>query len=87
MYRRGVTCFSCHDTHGTENYAQLRKPADKLCLDCHGPRSLNGPRTGTLEEHTHHKKGSEGSSCIACHMPQIATTIADGKVARTLSLL
>lgn len=80
MYRRGVTCFSCHDVHGTENYAQLRKPADQLCLDCHGPLSLNGPRTGTIEEHTHHKKGSPGSSCIACHMPKIATTIANVKM-------
>ena len=80
MYRRGVTCFSCHDTHGTDNYAQLRAPADQLCLECHGPLSLNGPRTGTLEEHTHHKKGSAGSSCIACHMPKIETTIADVKV-------
>jgi predicted CXXCH cytochrome family protein len=80
MYRRGVTCFSCHDVHGTDNYAQLRKPADQLCLDCHGPLSLNGPRTGTLEEHTHHKKGSAGSSCVACHMPKIATTVADVKV-------
>jgi predicted CXXCH cytochrome family protein len=80
MYRRGVTCFSCHDVHGTDYYAQLRKPADQLCLDCHGPLSLNGPRTATLEEHTHHKKGSTGSSCIACHMPKIATTIADVKV-------
>ena len=80
MYRRGVTCFSCHDAHGTGNYAQLRKPADKLCLDCHAPLSLNGPRTGTIEEHTHHKAGSPGSSCIACHMPKIATEIADVKV-------
>ena len=80
MYRRGVTCFSCHNVHGTDYYAQLRKPADQLCLDCHGPLSLNGPRTATLEEHTHHKKGSAGSSCIACHMPKIATTIADVKV-------
>ncbi len=80
MYRRGVTCFSCHDVHGTDNYAQLRKPADQLCMDCHAPLSLNGPRTGTIEEHTHHKKGSLGSSCIACHMPQIETTIADVKV-------
>ena len=80
MYRRGVTCFSCHDVHGTENYAQLRKPAEQLCLDCHGPLSLNGPRTGTLEEHTHHKKGSPGSNCVACHMPKIETTIADVKV-------
>jgi predicted CXXCH cytochrome family protein len=80
MYRRGVTCFSCHDVHGTENYAQLRKPPDQLCLQCHAPLSMNGPRTATLEEHTHHKKGSAGSSCIACHMPKIATTIADIKV-------
>jgi mono/diheme cytochrome c family protein len=56
------------------------KPADQLCMDCHGPLSLNGPRTGTVEEHTHHKKGSAGSSCIACHMPKIETTIADVKV-------
>ena len=80
MYRRGVTCFSCHDAHGTDHYAQLRKPADQLCLDCHGPLSLNGPRTATIEEHTQHKKGSAGSNCIACHMPKIATTIADVKV-------
>jgi predicted CXXCH cytochrome family protein len=73
MYRRGVTCFDCHDVHGTGNYAQLRKPADKLCLDCHGPRSPNGPRTATLEEHTHHKDGSAGSQCVACHMPAIET--------------
>jgi predicted CXXCH cytochrome family protein len=80
MYRRGITCFSCHDVHGTENNAQLRKPVDKLCLDCHGPMSLNGPRTATLEEHTHHKKDSPGSQCVACHMPKIDTTIADVKV-------
>jgi len=88
MYRRGVTCFSCHDVHGTDNYAQLRKPADQLCMDCHGPLSLNGPRTGTIEEHTHHKKGSAGSSCIACHMPKIETTIADVKVrAHTFAII
>ena len=73
MYTRGVTCFDCHDVHGTENYAQLRKPADKLCLDCHGPSSPNGPRTATIEEHTHHKDGSPGSQCVACHMPEIET--------------
>jgi predicted CXXCH cytochrome family protein len=80
MYRRGITCFTCHDVHGTDNYAQLRKPADKLCLDCHGPMSLNGPRTATLEEHTHHKTGTPGSQCISCHMPKIEITLADVKV-------
>ena len=77
MYRRGITCFDCHDVHGTENYAQLRKPVGKLCLDCHGPMSLNGPRTATLEEHTHHKADSPGSQCVSCHMPKIETTIPD----------
>jgi predicted CXXCH cytochrome family protein len=80
MYSRGITCFSCHDAHGTDNYAELRKPAGKICLDCHGPLSLNGPRTATLEEHTHHKDGTPGSQCVACHMPQIETTLADVKV-------
>jgi predicted CXXCH cytochrome family protein len=73
MYRRGITCFDCHDVHGTNNYAQLRESADKLCLECHGPLSPNGPRTATLEEHTHHKDGSAGSQCVACHMPAIET--------------
>ena len=73
MYRRGITCFSCHDAHGTENYAQLKKPADKLCLDCHFAKSPNGPRTATLEEHTHHKADSAGSQCVSCHMPEIET--------------
>ena len=76
MYRRGVTCFDCHDVHGTKEYAQLRKPANQICLDCHGPLSLYGPRTATLEEHTHHKPGSAGSECVSCHMPKIETTIA-----------
>ena len=75
MYRRGVTCFDCHDVHGTKNYAQLRKPVNEICLDCHGPGSRNGPREATLAEHTHHKDSSTGSACVACHMPKIEVTI------------
>ena len=73
MYRRGVTCASCHDAHGTGNYAQLRKPAATICLDCHAPNGPNGPHVARLEDHTHHKAGSAGSQCVACHMPKIAT--------------
>ena len=80
MYTRGVTCFSCHDVHGTANDADLLKPANVLCLECHGPKSPNGPRTATIEEHTHHKPGSPGNECIACHMPKIEQTIADVNV-------
>lgn len=73
MYRHGITCSSCHDAHGTGNYAQLRKPANQICLDCHGPMTPNGPHTANIEEHTFHKKGSSGSECVACHMPEIET--------------
>ena len=73
MYQHGVRCSSCHDAHGTENRAQLRKPANQICLDCHGPSSPNGPHTASLEEHTHHKMGSSGSECVSCHMPAIET--------------
>jgi len=71
MYRHGISCSSCHDVHGTENHAQLRKPANQICLDCHAPAGPNGPRAATLEEHTHHKDRSAGAECVACHMPAI----------------
>jgi len=80
MYTHGVTCSSCHDVHGTGNPAQLRKPAETLCLDCHGPNSPNGPHAPTLAQHTHHQPDSAGSACIACHMPKIAQTLADVNV-------
>jgi len=80
MYTRGVTCFSCHDVHGTENNADLIKPAAVLCLECHGPKSPNGPHTATIEQHTHHKTGSTGNECVSCHMPAIATQLADVNV-------
>jgi predicted CXXCH cytochrome family protein len=73
MYEKGVTCASCHDVHGSENYAQLRWPVEKICLGCHAANSPNGPHVASLEEHTHHKAGSPGSQCVACHMPKIAT--------------
>jgi predicted CXXCH cytochrome family protein len=77
MYSHGVACFTCHDSHGTGNNALLRKPAGVLCLDCHGPNSPNGPHAKTIEEHTHHRVGSAGNDCVACHMPKIAQTLGD----------
>lgn len=80
MYTHGVSCFSCHDVHGTDNDADLLKPADVMCLECHGPKSPNGPHAPTVEAHTRHSAGSPGSECIACHMPKIEQTIADVSV-------
>jgi len=80
MYSRGVTCFSCHDPHGTDNEAMLRKPVNEVCAACHGPNTQNGPHADSIEAHTHHKADSPGSQCVACHMPKIEQTIADVNV-------
>jgi predicted CXXCH cytochrome family protein len=81
MYARGVTCFSCHDPHGSGNEAMLRKPVTQVCLSCHGPNTQNGPHAETIEAHTHHLAGSPGSQCVACHMPKIAQTVGKVNVA------
>ena len=80
MYNRGVACFSCHDVHGTANPAQLREPTGEICLACHGTNTQNGPHAASIDAHTHHKPGSPGSQCVACHMPKIEQTIADVNV-------
>ena len=77
MYTHGVKCITCHDVHGTANDADLIRPANELCLDCHGPNSPNGPHAGTIAEHTHHKPGTIGIECVACHMPKIEQTLPD----------
>jgi predicted CXXCH cytochrome family protein len=80
MYERGVTCFSCHDPHGSENESILREPVNEICSSCHSPNSPNGPRAASIEAHTHHKADSTGSQCVACHMPRIEQTIANVNV-------
>jgi predicted CXXCH cytochrome family protein len=77
MYTHGVSCYSCHDAHGTENNADLLKPANVMCLECHGPNSPNGPHALTVEAHSHHRAGSAGNECVSCHMPKIEAEIAD----------
>src|SRR6202041_415915 len=80
MYSRGVTCFSCHDPHGTSNQAMLRKPINDVCSTCHSANTQNGPHALSIEAHTHHKADSPGSQCVASHMPKIEQTIADVSV-------
>jgi predicted CXXCH cytochrome family protein len=80
MYTRGVTCFSCHDPHGSDNVAMLREKGNALCLGCHGPNSPIGPFADSIPAHTHHKLDSVGSQCVSCHMPLIEETLGDVKV-------
>ncbi|MBI4887300.1 MAG: cytochrome C [Acidobacteria bacterium] len=79
MYLKGVRCYACHDVHGTGRPADVRLPGNDVCLQCHGPQLQAGPR-GTLEFHTQHKRDSEGSRCVACHMPAVEQTIASVNV-------
>ena len=79
MYKKGVTCSACHDAHGTDNDALLRLPGNEVCTQCHGAQKQPGPK-GTLEYHTRHAADSEGSKCVACHMPLIDNQIANVKV-------
>ena len=80
MYTRGVTCFSCHDPHGSDNVSMLREKGNALCLGCHGPNSPIGPFADSIQAHTHHKLDSAGSQCVSCHMPLIEETLGDVKV-------
>ena len=78
MYTKNIGCFDCHDAHGTDNNADLIKPAQSLCLTCHGPESPAGPR-GTAVQHTQHS-ADKGLQCVDCHMPNIARTVGDVNV-------
>jgi len=66
----GMTCTSCHDPH-SQAYrdVQGRQLAgrfdDRQCTACHASKATN-PAT-----HTKHAPGSEGSRCVACHMPYL----------------
>ena len=62
MYKAGVTCTNCHNAHTGE----VKAKDNSLCAQCHLPATYD------VEQHGHHKQGSEGAQCVSCHMP--ATT-------------
>ncbi|MGA9856134.1 MAG: tetratricopeptide repeat protein [Gammaproteobacteria bacterium] len=67
MYAHGVTCSDCHNPHtGT-----LRADGNAMCAKCHLPSKYD------TEQHYHHKPGSAGAQCIACHMPTTNYMVVD----------
>ena len=83
MYTRGVTCFSCHDPHGTENDAMLRKPVNEICASCHSVGSQNGPHAAIHRGAHPSPPDSPGSQCVACHMPKILPELPGGPFVST----
>jgi len=69
-----VRCIDCHlngHSINIEKNPQLAPAAagEQLCSRCHASLIEN------VEEHSRHEAGSEGSSCVACHMPRTVSGI------------
>jgi predicted CXXCH cytochrome family protein len=70
----GATCGACHDPHpgdAASNPASLKFGADsdRMCLGCHTKFQAEP------QAHTRHAAASEGSRCVACHMPRIMNAL------------
>ena len=62
-HRVGISCTTCHATHGSDHERSLRRNASKLCSGCHAE---SAPRPAA---HARHPGGKAG--CVDCHMPLV----------------
>jgi Flp pilus assembly protein TadD len=67
MFARGVTCSDCHDAHSLK----LRAAGSAVCSQCHLPAKY------ATRDHTHHRQGSNGAECVACHLPTATYMVVD----------
>jgi len=56
-----LDCVHCHTSSGRTRF--LDEHANEACLPCHADHVDDAPA------HTHHREGSAGNRCTACHMP------------------
>ena len=67
MHAAGVSCSDCHDPHT----ADLRLPGDQVCYQCHAADRY------TSKQHHFHEAGTDGASCVECHMPPKTYMVVD----------
>ena len=65
-----LTCTDCHEPHGQTYRDVTGEPLggrfdDRQCTGCHASKAID------VERHTRHAPASEGSRCVACHMPYL----------------
>ncbi len=73
----GLTCMTCHDSHGSGKTADLIVPPERtftLCTGCHLDIAANA------KAHTHHDMDGTGGRCVACHMPYLTIERGHGHV-------
>ena len=73
----GLTCMTCHDSHGSGKTADLIVPPDRtftLCTGCHLDIAADA------KAHTHHDMNDSGGRCVACHMPYLTIERGHGHV-------
>lgn len=69
MYREGVRCSDCHDSHSLK----LKFQGNQLCTnECH--------TEGKYDGYAHHRhKDAEATSCVVCHMPHETYMVIDDR--------
>lgn len=67
MFQAGVSCFDCHDSHSLA----LKADGNNLCANCHSAAVFNTP------DHHKHLTGTNGASCVNCHMPERTYMVVD----------
>ncbi len=67
MYLKGVTCQDCHDPHTLS----VRAEGNAVCASCHLPAKFDAL------SHHFHEPGTEGASCVNCHMPETTYMVVD----------
>ena len=60
MFKAGVNCLDCHDSHTMK----VKTDTNGLCQQCHASEIYQQP------EHLNHAPDSAGGQCVNCHMPQ-----------------
>jgi predicted CXXCH cytochrome family protein len=70
-----ISCASCHTMHEGDVKGMIteEKRTNRACTQCH--TQFEPPNA--LSEHTKHDVNSSGSSCYACHMPEVVFGVMD----------